>query len=187
MKNFAYYSKWALRIGIGIAFIYSLIIRNWIGIAGGLAIFLSTYIIDYINRNRKVISDDLVSLYSIFCIFAVVIGVMFNFYDVISWWDLLMHVFSGIILAIVGNSLLNSLLKGKKTNPTIRFFFLLGFACIGGVVWEIYEFAVDNILSIDTQRVATTLVNDTMSDLITDVMGGLLASIYFAAFDKRGI
>ena len=98
-----------------------------------------------------------------------------------------MHLFSGIILGIIGNSMINRIQKGKRIDPLIRLFFIIGIACIGGIVWEIYEFTVDSWLGLDTQRVLLTGVGDTMSDLITDFIGGILAGIYFAKFDKRGI
>ncbi len=187
MEKIGYYSKWVLRIGIGLAAIYDLFILNWVGIAGGLAILLSTFLIDYINRNKIVISGSLITLYSIYCIFALICGVMLDFYDYISWWDLLMHLFAGIILGIIGNAFINKIQKGKKIDPLIRLFFVIGIACLGGFLWEMYEFIVDSWIGLDTQKVLTTGVSDTMGDLITDFLGGVVAGIYFAKFDKRGI
>lgn len=187
MKNFTYYSKWALRIGIGIAMVYSLITTNWQGVVGGLIIFLTTYMIDFINRNKKVIRDDIAAMYYSFCIFAVVLGTMFKFYGLISWWDILMHVVSGIIIGAIANSLLNALLGGKKINPMIRFLFVISVAVFGGVLWEVYEFTVDHILFLDTQQVIVTGVSDTMSDLIADLIGAFFIAIYFSVFDRRGI
>lgn len=187
MERLEFYSKWILRIGIGCAAIYDLFIFNWIGIAGGALIFLSTFLIDFINRNKKIISSSIISMYSIYCIFALILGVMLNFYDYISWWDLLMHLFAGIILGFIGNSMLNKIQKGKKSDPLVRLFFIIGIACIGGIVWEIYEFAIDAILNIDAQQVMLTGVVDTMGDLITDFLGGILAGIYFSRLDKSGI
>ena len=187
MKKLGYYSKWTLRIGIGCAAIYCLFIQNWVGIAGGLAVLLSTFLIDYINRNKTVISDSLIALYCIYCLFALICGVMLNFYDLVPWWDLLMHLIAGVILGIVGNSMINKIQKGKKTDPLIRLIFIIGVACIGGIVWEIYEFAIDSWLGLDTQNALLTGAGDTMGDIITDLIGGILAGVYFAKFDKRGI
>ncbi len=187
MEKIAYYLKWTLRIGIACAAIYDLFIFNWVGIAGGLAILLSTFLIDYINTNKKIISDKIIALYSIYCIFALICGVMLNFYDFISWWDLLMHLFAGIILGIIGNSMFNRIQNGKKADPLIRLVFIIGVACMGGIAWEIYEFTVDSWMGLDTQKVLLTGVSDTMWDLITDLLGGILSGIYFAIFDRRGI
>ena len=187
MKELGYYSKWTLRIGIVCAAIYDLFILNWVGILGGLAVLLSTFLIDYINRNKTIISGSLVALYCIYCIFALICGVMLNFYDFIPWWDLAMHLIAGIILGILGNSIINKIQKGKKIDPIIRMFFIIGIACLGGIAWEIYEFAVDSWFGLDTQKVLLTGVADTMGDIITDLIGGILAGIYFAKFDRRGI
>lgn len=187
MGKTEYYLKWVLRISIGVAAIFDIFIFNWFAIAGGAVVFLITFVLDYINRNRYRISKSLLSIFYIFCIFSLVGGVMFDLYDYISWWDLLMHLFSGALLGIVGNEMLNKILNGKKINPMIRFFFIVGIACIGGIVWEIYEYTIDGMLKLDTQRVVATGVADTMTDLITDFVGGIFAGIYFAIFDRRGI
>ena len=50
MNKYEFYAKWVLRVGIGLAAIYDLFILNWVGIAGGFAVLLSTFLIDYINK-----------------------------------------------------------------------------------------------------------------------------------------
>lgn len=184
MGKIALYSKWALRIGIIAAAIYDLFILRWIGIAGGLAILLLTYLIDYINLNKKRISDKLVALFYIFCIFSLVLGVMINFYDNIFWWDVLMHVLSGVVMGIFGNSILNRIQGAKKVEPLARFIFIIGIACTGGLFWEIYEFIADLTLGIDCQKVVMTGVRDTMEDSIANLVGGILAGAFFAKFDR---
>jgi len=184
MEKIAFYSKWILRISIIVVAVYDLFILRWVGIAGGLAIFLLTYLIDYINRDKKIIRDKLIALFYIFCMFSLVMGVMLNFYDKISWWDLLMHFISGVLLGIVGNAMLNKIQNGKKVELLTRFLFVIGISCIGGILWEIYEFTVDSIIGMDTQKVLFTGVSDTMGDLITNLLGGIITGAYFAKFDR---
>lgn len=187
MEKVAFYTKWILRISIAAAAIYDLFILRWVGIAGGLAILAVTFLIDYINRDKKRINDKLSSLFYVFCMFSLVCGVMLNFYDHIFWWDLLMHLISGALIGIFANSLLNKIQKGKKTDPLLRFLFILGISCVGGLAWEMYEFTVDALLGLDTQKVLISGVSDTMWDLITDLLGGALAGIYFSIFDRKGV
>ena len=79
-------------------------------------------------------------------------GNMWDFYDKIEWWDLLMHILSGIILGIIGNLMLKKNIgKNLILRRSLRFFFIVGIACIGGVVWEIYEFTIDSLFNLDTQ------------------------------------
>ncbi len=185
MEKLAYYSKWTLRITIALAAVYDLFVFHPVGLAGGAAVFASTYFIDYINKGKFKIADSIISMYCIFCVFALVLGVMLNFYDFIPWWDMLMHVFSGLLLGIAGNILLNSLNQGKKTVNLLRFLFVVGIACTGGIIWEIYEFTVDALLGLDTQIVELTGVADTMGDLITDFIGGIIAGILCVVTEDR--
>lgn len=95
-----------------------------------------------------------------------------------------MHFFSVVILGFTANELLCSLTV-KPIHPMITAFFIIGFACMSGVIWEIFEFTVDNLLNLDTQMVAMTGVYDTMEDLITDLLGGILVAIYYAFPSKK--
>lgn len=182
MDKIALYSKWVLRISIIIAAIYDLFIFRWVGIAGGAAIFAATYLVELINTRKKRISDSLIALCYIFCMFALVLGVMLNFYDKIWWWDLLMHVVSGVVLGIITNVMLDRIQDRKKVEVLTRFLFVIGVATLGGVFWEIYEFSIDAIAGLDTQKVIMTGVSDTMEDVIANLIGSIIAGTYFAKF-----
>lgn len=178
MKNLNYYLKWFLRFGIGIAAIYCLIIQNWTGLGSGIAIFLSTYIIEFVNRNNKCISDRLTSIYYVFCVFAVVLGSMFNFYKLISWWDIVIHLTSGVILCIVGQAVFVKYSNSNALPFMFRFLFLIGFVCLGGVIWEMYEYFIDCVFGIDAQCVVSSGIGDTMGDLLADLLGGICTSFF---------
>ncbi|MFI3227700.1 MAG: hypothetical protein R3Y09_09870 [Clostridia bacterium] len=178
MKKIANISKWSLRGAIVLALIYDIYIGHFSGITGGTAVLLLTFVIDFVNNKKRFLSDKLITIYCMFCFFALVLGTMLLFYINISWWDVLMHVFSGIILAFTGNEILCAFQK-EPINPFVQFLFVVGFACIGGVFWEIYEFFVDMLLGLDTQMVVSTGINDTMEDLIADVIGGILVGIFY--------
>jgi ABC-type multidrug transport system fused ATPase/permease subunit len=182
MGKLAFYSKWTLRISIIAAAIYDLFILRWVGLAGGAAIFVATYLVDFINMNKKRFSDNLISLVYIFCMFALVLGVMVNLYDIIWWWDLLMHVVSGVVLGIIANAMLDKIQNRKKVEVLTRFLFVIGVATLGGIFWEIYEFSVDAIAGLDTQKVLMSGVSDTMEDIIANLIGSIAAGIYFAKF-----
>lgn len=185
MGKIVFYSKWALRISIIAASIYDLFILRWVGIAGGAAIFAVTYLIDFINMYKKRISDNLIALFYIFCLFSLVLGVMVNLYDKIWWWDLLMHLISGVVLGIIANAMLDRVQDGKKVEVLTRFLFVIGVATVGGILWEIYEFSVDSIAGLDTQKVLFTGVSDTMEDVIANLIGSIVAGVYFAKFGGK--
>jgi len=114
-------------------------------------------------------------------------GNMWDFYDKIEWWDLIMHVLSGIILGIIGNVILEKNTGKIKVSKVSRFLFVVGIACIGGVVWEIYEFIIDSFFNLDTQLAKGLGITDTMWDLIMDFLGGVVIGVYYTVNKKNKI
>lgn len=178
MNKSAKFSLWFLRIAILVALIYDIRIVHFAGIAGGLAVLVMTFVVEWINGKTHILSNQLIVIYCAFCTLALVFGTMLMFYDLISWWDLLMHFFSGVILGFTAIKILGAL-HPQSIHPFLSFIFIVGFACLGGVVWEIYEFSADILLNLDTQRVLSTGVADTMADLITDFLGGVFVACLY--------
>lgn len=106
------------------------------------------------------------------------LGSLRDFYELIAWWDTLLHFQSGVLLALVGFALIY-LLNERRTealalSPFFVAFFSLCFSMAGSVVWEIYEFAADQLFGFNMQR---TGLPDTMKDLILNTLGALLVSV----------
>lgn len=177
--------KWIIRALIIFSFIFTLRTNHWVGTAGGLLFLVITFIVDYVNFKCFKINKTVITVVYFYCIFSLVMGSMWNFYDNIVWWDILMHILSGVILGIIGSIILDYYLHKSKVSPVLRFLFIVGIACIGGVLWEIYEFSIDLFFKLDTQLSKSTGVKDTMEDLITDIIGGIVAGIYFIKIKKN--
>lgn len=176
MKKFDKYSKWILRISIIGSLAHTLPANHWVGTSGGSLVLIATFIVDFINRKYKRINPTITTYVYFYCIFSLVLGNMWDFYDIIWWWDIVMHILSGIILGLIGNILFNGINK-KNFNSKIKFLFIVGIACIGGIIWEIFEFFIDLLLNLDTQLSLSTGVSDTMWDLITDLLGGIIIGL----------
>nr|WP_312577610.1 hypothetical protein [Sedimentibacter sp.] len=185
MKKLDLYAKWLLRISVIGALIYTILISHWVGTAGGLIIFFITFLVDYINYKFFKIDSIITATSYLYCILSLVMGSMLDFYDKIEWWDLLMHILSGIILGIIANVILIKNTGKFKIKKSFRFLFIVGIACIGGVVWEIFEFRVDLLFKLDTQLANGSGISDTMWDLIMDFTGGVGAAIYFIVSKKE--
>lgn len=183
MDKINVYSKWALRACIAGTLIFTLASGHWVGTSGGAAVLISTFIFEYLNNKILKINKYLVASVYLYCIFSLVMGTMWEFYDKIQWWDILMHILSGIILGAAGIEILNST-SNLKLPVKPSFLFVLGIACLGGIVWEIYEFSIDLLFGLDTQLSSTTGVSDTMWDIIADLAGGILAGVYFLLYKK---
>ncbi|WP_243108655.1 hypothetical protein [Clostridium rectalis] len=91
----------------------------------------------------------------------------------------MLHVFSGLILGLLSLSLMYYL-NGRNINLNSIFIaiYMLSFAALGGILWEVYEFTIDNLFNMDMQGVSFSGVTDTMEDFIADLVGGFISSIY---------
>jgi len=150
---------------------------------------------------RIKLPDTLCILFYMFIICATVLGEMFSLYYTIPHWDSFLHLGSGIMAGMLGSILLVEFLKSKKCTVLISPMFVaivaVCFALCVGVVWEIYEFAGDNLLGLNMQKclmqdgselIGKAAVTDTMKDLIVDLIGALIASLasHKSLKDKKG-
>lgn len=116
-------------------------------------------------------------VYAIFIVFAVNLGSVMGFYDLFLWRDTLMHGLFGFIASL---SIYIFFFKDTNLKSPVKYIitFLASMGC--GSLWEIFEFSVDQILAMDTQRVAESIslgkspVYDTMIDLIITIGGFLI-------------
>jgi hypothetical protein len=115
--------------------------------------------------------------YLIFLVGSQYFGSILGWYG-LGWWDTFMHVVSGAILAFSGIALYERLIHrsaGDNISPWFVFLFTLSFAALGGVLWEVYEFSSDQFLNMTLQGGGN---KDTMTDLIADLVGGLVISVW---------
>jgi len=185
MNNINCYAKWTLRVAIICSLVFTLMTNYLVGTAGGTIVLAVTFVVDYINYKFFKINTTITSMAYIYCIFSLVMGNMWNFYDKIEWWDILMHILSGIILGIIGDILLKNQMVDVRVHTKVQFLFIVGIACIGGVIWEIYEFTVDSLLNLDMQLANVSGVTDTMWDLIADMSGGAGTGLFISLLSKK--
>lgn len=103
-------------------------------------------------------------------------------YFYIWWLDLLLHLAGGFWVGSVGIYLF------RKT-PLSNFLFLLvvvSFAALIGVLWEFFEFMTDPLWRTLGREVFFQLgLEDTLGDLLSDLVGGALAAILFRREEKK--
>lgn len=67
-----------------------------------------------------------------------------DFYHEIPTWDKYMHLFSGGLVLLIGNEIVNGFMrKGDRISPFNRMMAASGFSYFIIVVWELYEFTMD--------------------------------------------
>ncbi len=107
------------------------------------------------------------------------LGEMLNYYDRFDWWDTVLHAFSGLLLGVFGFLLVYVLNENRSVDMTLRpgflAFFAFLFAVSFGTLWEIFEFAMDQLFDKTMQN--NSLV-DTMWDLIADTISAAAISLF---------
>ncbi len=107
------------------------------------------------------------------------VALKFSLYWTTDWLDLVMHLFGGFLGTLIVVYVLQKVGISPRTLP--RKMFLLAFVVISvfavGVVWELWEIFVGF-----TDPFDKTNQIDTIIDLVMDIIGALIAFVYY---DKR--
>lgn len=114
----------------------------------------------------------------IFLYMSLFLGEFFDYYNRFWWWDMVLHSGSASLLGILG-FLMVYVINEKEDieldlNPNFMALFAFMFAVSIGALWEIFEFAMDQLFGLNMQK--SGLI-DTMWDLIVDVIGAGIISI----------
>ena len=99
-----------------------------------------------------------------------------RFYYDVWWWDVMLHSGSAFAFGLLGLIVLmlsvsRMTIKGR---PIVLSVFAFSFALMIGVLWEIFEFAGDQLFNMDMQKDG---LNDTMWDFIVNTIGAAIASV----------
>lgn len=137
------------------------------------------------NRFQVKIPHEFESLAVVFVYLSLFLGEVQGFYVRYWWWDLVLHAGSGFLLGILGFLLVYVMNEKEDVeldlHPKFIAFFAFLFAMGMGALWEIFEFAMDQLFGLNMQK--SGLV-DTMWDLIVDAIGAFIISIIGWGFLK---
>lgn len=174
-----------LRFTLIVAIAFAALSRNWSLLFATSLILILTFLPEFFEKKYKIMIPDEFELGIILFIYAsLFLGEIFDYYAVFPWWDLLLHIGSGVALGFVGFIMLFTLYYNHKVQSkpiwisVFAFFFALGI----GALWEIFEFTMDQTFGMNMQRSG---LMDTMWDLIVDAAGALLTSAIGYYYFKR--
>ena len=103
----------------------------------------------------------------------------FYWYVSIPWFDMLMHTIGGVFVAVLGAALL---VRHIRLLPKRELFITLAlFVFVIGLVWEYYEYVVQFFI----KGVQLAAISDSISDIICDMAGGMIGSIFVIWIKKR--
>lgn len=119
----------------------------------------------------------------LFILMAMYFGNVLNFYDLVPYYDKILHTSSGIIIGIMSIVVYAHFTKEyfHKINPRFVMLFCVIFtlALAGG--WEIWEYTTDKIFGLNSQL---NSLDDTMTDIICGTVGGLISLVPIYRFLK---
>lgn len=175
-----------LQISIAIITLGALIERMWLVTFSGLAILLLSFAPAMIERRLRVPLPVEFTLLTCIILFAsFVLGEVRDFYERIWWWDLALHGLSAMLMGFIGFLTVYVFHMTNRLNvkPFHVAAFTFGFAVTIGTLWEIFEFLVDWYVGTNMQK--SGLV-DTMTDLIINAVGALVAAISGYLYVRNG-
>ncbi len=87
---------------------------------------------------------------------AEILGEINEFYLVFPFWDTVLHTMNGFLAAAIGFSLVDLLNRSEKLvfqlSPLFTAIVAFCFSMSIGVIWEFFEFAMDQLLGFDMQK-----------------------------------
>jgi uncharacterized membrane protein YjdF len=120
----------------------------------------------------------------IFMFASLFLGEVRGYYERFWWWDIVLHTSSGFLLGILGFLLVYVLNENDRIDLHMRPHFVALFAFLFsvamGAMWEIFEFAMDQLVGTNMQKPMfddPSGLTDTMWDLIVDTLGALIISL----------
>ena len=133
-----------------------------------LLLFLIPFFID--RRLNIKLPNALEVMILLFIFSAEILGEIQNFYGIFRHWDTILHTINGFLCAAIGFSLIDILNRSQKFHTKMKPIFValvaFCFSMTIGVLWEFFEFGMDEIIKTDMQkdRIATVISSVTLNE-----------------------
>lgn len=167
--------------------------RQWINVFLVMAIMAVTLLPDVLGRRFRVhIPPEFQLLAVVFVFAALFLGEIHSYYARFWWWDIALHTSSGLLTGILGFLLVYVLNESENVDIHMRAHFVALFAFLFavavGTLWEIFEFAMDQVIGTNMQKPMLgdpSGLTDTMWDMIVNALGALAISALGWWYMKR--
>lgn len=169
--------------------------QQWLNTAiiGGILLLTALPIVIF-RRLEIFIPPEFEVLTIVFIFASIFLGETRDYYGRFWWWDLALHTTSGILLGILGFLLVYVLNETPRLDLHLRpgfvAFFSFCFVVAVGALWEVFEFAMDELAGMNMQTPFLgdpSGLTDTMWDLIVDALGALTIALVGYLHMKRGM
>ncbi len=163
--------------------------RGNVGIVVNAAIALAvTFLPAMLERDYDIPMDAGLTLWITTAVFLHAVGTLGPYSnDTFWWWDHLTHALSSSLVAAIGYATTRSLDAHTEDiyfPPRFTFVFILMFVVAFGVIWEVIEFGVGGLAALlGSSKILTQYgLEDTMLDLMFDIVGGVLVAVWGTAY-----
>ena len=149
---------------------------RWLLAFTAAVVFALTFLPAAIERSLAVrLPVEFTLLNALFLYAAFGLGEVRQFYHRFWWWDLLLHSVSAFLIGLVGFLLVYVFLRTRRMQAAPFYLALVsfGFAVTLGTLWEVFEYLLDWGLGFNMQKSG---LDDTMTDLMVNAVGALLAA-----------
>ena len=163
-----------------------------------LIVYIATYVIDFLTAKSITIAGvglcigalvllvlffrKMKPMYYLgiaaFAFLSQYLGAMLNLYTIIPSYDFILHFSSGILLVFLADYFYELIVKKHPQSSipqTIRLIFAFFISVASAAIWEIWEYAGDVLLGLQSQGG----LDDTMTDIIAGTTGAVLGVVLF--------
>ena len=103
------------------------------------------------------------------------------------WWvDMVLHFAGGfwvfVLARFIAKSFGNEIAGEQK--KFVTFIAFISFVAFVGVLWELFEFVMDRYIVLSGFTYLSRVFEDTLSDLVLDMLGGTTAFLLYFKNDK---
>lgn len=159
---------------------------HWLNAFAASTVFLLTFVPAILERQLHVhIPIEWTLLTCVFLFASYALGEIQDFYARFWWWDLMLHSLSALTFGIIGFLTIYVFYMTNRIHipPLMVSVLTFSLSVTTGVLWEIFEFCMDWFFGLNMQK--SGLV-DTMTDLMVDVLGSLVAAVLGYFYVKNG-
>jgi len=130
---------------------------NWENVFLGILTLILFLIPSFIEHRLKIkLPDTLEIIILLFIFSAEILGEIQNFYGIFRHWDTILHTINGFLCAAIGFSLIDILNRSKRFHTQMSPIFValvaFCFSMTIGVLWEFFEFGMDEVFKTDMQK-----------------------------------
>lgn len=145
-----------LRILVTLCLIRELMLKNYQNVLLCLLSLILFLLPAFIEKTFKLdLPNTLEIIILIFIFSAEILGEINNFYGLYRNFDTILHTINGFLSASVGFSLiyiLNTNIESFNLSPIFVSLVAFCFSMTIGIIWEFFEYGMDNIFNIDMQK-----------------------------------